>query len=50
MQVQLIQATANILAFVFNIQLESNENVIKSLAKNVEPQKFTPKKIKIEID
>jgi hypothetical protein len=42
----LIQATANILAFVFNIQLESNENVVKSLAKDVIPQKFIPKKDK----
>lgn len=33
LQVQLIQATANILAFVFNIQLETNANVVKSLAK-----------------
>lgn len=47
LQVQLIQATANILAFVFNIQLESNENVVKSLAKDVIPQKFIPKKVKI---
>lgn len=50
LQIQLIQATSNILAFVFNIQLESNENVIRSLAKNAVPEKFVPKKIKIETD
>jgi hypothetical protein len=47
LQVQLIQATANILAFVFNIPLEQNVNAIKDLAKNVVPEKFIPKKVKI---
>jgi hypothetical protein len=50
LQVELIQATANILAFVFNIQLERNTNIIKSLAKDVIPEKFIPKKVKIETD
>ncbi|HRI34627.1 MAG TPA: hypothetical protein PLD02_12815 [Saprospiraceae bacterium] len=47
---ELIQATANILAFVFNIQLERNTHIIKSLAKDVIPEKFIPKKVKIETD
>lgn len=30
--------------------MEDNKNVVKSLAKNVSPKKFVPKKVKIEVD
>lgn len=50
LQVEVIQAAANIFAVIFNIRMEDNKNVIKSLAKNVKPQKFTSKKVKVETD
>lgn len=30
--------------------MEDNKNVVKSLAKNVQPQKITSKKVKVETD
>jgi ubiquitin-activating enzyme E1 len=50
LQVEVIQAAANIFAVIFNIPLEENKNVVMDLAKNVSPIKFTPKKVKIEVD
>ena len=50
LQLEVIQAAANILAVVFNIPMEDNKNVVKALAKNVSPHKFAPKKVKIEVD
>ncbi len=46
----MIQAAANIFAVIFNIPMEDNKNVVTSLAKNVSPKKFVPKKVKIEVD
>ena len=46
----MIQAAANIFAVIFNIPMEDNKNVVRSLAKNVSPKKFVPKKVKIEVD
>jgi ubiquitin-activating enzyme E1 len=50
LQVEVIQAGANIFAVIFNIPMEDNKNVVIDLAKNVAPMKFTPKKVKIEVD
>jgi ubiquitin-activating enzyme E1 len=47
LQLEVIQAAANIFAVVFNIPMEDNKNVVKTLAKNVEPHKSAPKKVKI---
>ncbi len=47
LQLEVIQAAANIFAVIFNIPMEDNKNVVKTLAKNVEPHKFAPKKVKI---
>ena len=50
LQVEVIQAAANIFAVVFGIPMEQDSKVVKSIAEKVVPRKFTPKKIKIEVD
>ena len=50
LQVEVIQAASNIFAVVFGIPMEQDSKVVKSIAEKVVPRKFTPKKIKIEVD
>ena len=50
LQVEVIQAGANIFAVIFGIPMESSEAVVKEIAAKVNPVKFTPKKVHIEVD
>lgn len=50
LHVELVQAASNIFAVIFNLPMVHDLELIKSIAKNVDPIKFAPKKIKIAVD
>ena len=50
LHLDVVQATSNIFAVIFGIPMESNKFVVRKIAQTVEPVKFVPKKVKIEVD
>ena len=50
LHLEVVQAAANVFAVIFGIPMESNKYVVRKIAQSVEPVKFVPKKVKIEVD
>ncbi len=50
LHLEFVQAAANIFAFMFNIEMNGDNQKVREIASKVKPKEFVNKKVKIQVD